>query len=201
MSDFNQLEMRRDSVFKEAVLSLAEARSMEIIAEAGKKRAEELEQAYKMAESADYAQVKEQYYKESEKEFMSVASQARQDLLSYRQELAESLFAEAAKKLAEFTKSEEYPAWLAGRLRAHASLAESGRPLTVRLRGADLALKDRLANEWPGLSFAEDATIRLGGLKVDDGKVLFDETIDEKLREEQERFYESGRMRVQADKG
>ncbi len=198
MSDFNQLEMRRGSLFKDAVLSLAEARSMEIIAEAGKKRAEELELAYKLAESADYAAVREKYYQESEKEFMAVASQVRQELLVYRSELVDSLFQAAKEQLLAFTQTAEYPAWLAGLLKAHLELAAAGRPLTLRLRPADMPHKEALLRLLPQAQVLADKSIRLGGLKIDDGRVLFDETLDEKLRAEQERFYMSGHMAVGA---
>ncbi|MDL2253636.1 V-type proton ATPase subunit E [Ruminococcaceae bacterium OttesenSCG-928-I18] len=196
MNDFNQMELRRETIFKDSVLSLAEAQSMEIIAEAGKKRAEELEQAYKLSGNADYDTVKEKYFQESNKEFTAVASQARQELLQFREELVEGMFAEVREKLQQFTQSGDYAIWLAVQLKKHAAMAEGGKPLTVYLREADRGEQEALSRVMPAAGFDTDEDILLGGLKVSDGHVLFDETLDEKLREEQQRFYESGEMRL-----
>ncbi len=196
MNDLNQLEIRSESLFKDAVLSLAEAKSMEIIAEAGRKRAEELETAYKLAEASDYETVKAKYSLESNKEFMAVSGQVRHELLQYRDELVHGFFEDVREKLYAFVESAAYPAYLAGLLQAHTAMASGGGPLTVWLRGADLPLAETLKSVCPTASFEADAGIRLGGLKVGDGKRLFDETMDEKLRGEMERFTLSGHMRV-----
>ena len=196
MSFFNKLELRREGAFIDAMMNLAEAQGAEIIAAAEKKRAEELEQANGQAKKAEYEVVKGKYVSESNQEFTAVAFQARQELLQYREELVAEMFDEVKENLRQFTKEAGYDAWLAERLEKHAELMESGKPLVVYLKKEDMAHKEALGRVLPGVQFAEDEDILLGGLKVSDGRVLFDETLDERLREEQQKFYESGAMRL-----
>lgn len=191
MRPFNQMELNMETIFKDSVLSLAEAQSMEIIAEAGRKRARELDDAQRHAANAEYEVVKEQYRQERNKEFTSVAAGVRRELLAYREELVDGMFKKVEERLVAFRQSEGYTPWAVKALLRHKGLVETGASLTVYLRSGDEALKEALSKEIEGLSFETDGDIRLGGIKISDGHRLFDETLDGRLREEKERFYET----------
>lgn len=198
MSDFNRMEISRETIFKESVLSLAETRGMEIVAEAGKKRAYDLEQAYKQsAQKADYDTVRSKYALASEKEFATIASHARRELLTFRHGLVEDFFARAEEKLRAFAESAAYGPWLAASLKKHTDMIETG-DAVVSLRPADEGRKQDLQALFPTLQFESDGSIALGGLKVRGGRILFDETLDAALHAERMAFYESGKMRLQA---
>ncbi len=229
MTDFDRLQTSQGLMFKEAVLTLAETKSRAIIAEAGQKRADMLEEAYKQTEHTDYATVKRQYLKDNEHAYMSVATEARRELLKERGALVQDMFDEVEQKLVAFTKSTSYAAFLTSLLQTGASdmghdvpqgaagritgflndlltrvskqEADKKPTLTVRLRPEDrrfvLALQDIL----PSAQFIDDKSIRIGGLKVDDGHVMFDETLDKRFADAKERFFESGRMCVNSGQG
>ncbi len=223
MTDFDRLQTRQGVLFKDAVLGLAEDKSLAIIAQAGEKRANELEEAYKQTAGADYCSVKERYVKENEKEFMAVATAARRELLQERGALVEELFEAVEEKLAAFTKTSAYASFLTSLLQSGAD--DIGQPMqngvagritgfisgllsrvvqeecdkeaiTVHLRPQDNQYIEALRANLPAARFVEDKSIRLGGLKVDDGHIMFDETLDRRLAEAKNRFFESGRMSV-----
>lgn len=195
--DINQIELSRETIFKDAVLSQAEAKSMEIIAEAGKKRAEVLEEAYKLCERADYDTIKAHMAQENEREFATVAGEARRELLHHREKLVEELFGEVEQNLTAFTRDARYPAWVAARAVKHADMAAGGAALAVLVRPADVELLSAaLQKALPGCVVRPDEDILLGGCKVSDGRRLQDETLDDALRQARETFYFSGRMRM-----
>ncbi len=224
MTDFDRLQVQKGVLFKDAVLGLAETKSLSIISEAGKKRATDLEEAYKLAANSDYEVVKNRYIKENEKQFMSVSTTARREILEERQKLVQELFLAVEDKLQTFTKSNAYPAFLTSLLQGGAAdighdtpddvpsrIAgflggllsrvaggnEEDKPtLTVHLRPADQKYTTILQSILPSATFVEDKSIRLGGLKVDDGHIMFDESLDRRLEDAKNRFYESGRMTV-----
>lgn len=169
---YDQVALNRETAFRDAVLSQAEAKSMEIIAEAGKKRAKALEEAYQQCEQSDYDVLKRKMDAEKEKEFTVVAGQAKQELLRHREALVDGLFAEVEQRLEAFREGGDYAAWVEARAAKHREL---GGALTVLVRSADLGLETGLQKVLPGCAVQADETIRLGGCKVSDGRVLFDE--------------------------
>lgn len=193
--DYNQLELNRETLFKDAVLNAADSKSMDIIAEAQRKSNEVLAKAKLLCEEADHELISSALKRDGDREHSAALAEARRGLLARRQELVEELFGEVEARLADFAKSKDYPAWLAGKAKKAAE-GLKGDALTVHIRPADEGQAAALEKALPGCTLAPDASIVLGGVKVTDGKVQYDETLDEALRAEKERFYANSRLFV-----
>jgi V/A-type H+-transporting ATPase subunit E len=124
--------------------------------------------------------------------------EARRGLLIKRDEISKKVFERAAEKLAEFSQSAGYPAFLEKSAR---SLKEAVHgPGTVLLLGE----KDKKYEDLVRKAFGEecpvqtDATIRLGGIRaVNSGSgVLADDSLDTRLESQREWFEEHSGMAV-----
>lgn len=185
------------AVFKEAVLSKAEAHGMHVIAEAGKKRAAALEQAYQQVARDATAGVEKRLRTEHDKELASLAGRAQRDLLLYRTELVDGMFARVEKQLADFAAGGGYAAWFAAKLQAHAANLDACEAAVLYVRPADAA-RGELFQMRPGLRVEQDARIRLGGFLLACGNVLFDESFDAALDEARKAFYQGGALSLDA---
>ncbi len=194
--DMVQLELKRETIFKEAVLSQAEARSMEIIAEAGRQRAKALEAAYAQCEAADPAVIGAKLAREAEQRYASIAGQAHRDLLAWREQLMAELFGEVEEKLEAFTQSEAYEGWLLQKLAAHKQFAGDGEGITLEVRREDEGLSAALQKALPKAAVHAAPDIRLGGVRIAGGHIVYNETLDAKLEDEKKAFYASGRLRL-----
>ena len=184
-------------MFKEAVLSKAETRGMHMIAEAGKKRAAALEQAYQQVARDATAGVEKRLRAEHDKELASLAGRAQRDLLLYRTELVDGMFARVEAQLEAFAAGEGYAPWCAAKLQAHAAQLDACETPVLYVRPADAA-RAELFQSRPGLRVEADSRIRLGGFLLACGNVLFDETFDAALAEERRAFYQSGVLTLDA---
>ncbi len=185
------------AVFKEAVLSKAETHGMHVIAEAGKKRAAALEQAYQQVARDATAGVEKRLRAEHDKELASLAGRAQRDLLLYRTELVDGMFARVEAQLEAFAAGEGYAPWCAAKLQAHAAQLDACETPVLSVRPADAA-RAELFQSRPDIRVEADNRIRLGGFLLACGNVLFDETFDAALAEERRAFYQSGVLALDA---
>lgn len=192
MKDMNA-DVRKESLFKNSILSSAEAKSMSIIAEAEKKRQDELEAARAASIETDETIIAARVGRSFEKELSAEVQKARQDLLLYRAQLTDKLFAEVRGQLQSFAQSEGYLPWLAGKLEQYQPQNQAA-TLTVYLREADAAFAPRAQEILPGCRVETTTAIELGGAKISDGRRLYDETLEAGLKAEQEAFYAQNKL-------
>ena len=185
--DINQNELRQVTLFKDSVLSAADARRMEIISEAQQNSEKVLADAKAMCRLADHDAVTHRISMSTERQASAATQAARQKLLATREKLVEDMFNQVEQRLSAFTQQAEYGDWLAKKLAAH-PFAE-GAAVTICLRKADMGYAPALTKSLPGSTVREDASIRLGGLTATDGRVLYDDTLDLALNAEKEDFY------------
>ncbi len=191
--DFNQLELDRQTMFKDAVLSEAEAKSMAIITAAHAEGEEELRKARLLCEEADEASITARLAQAVEKEYSTVAQNTRRQLLLHRAQLVDGLFAEIEKDLADFAGGKGYLPWMKKKLLGYATFAKEHKNVTIFLRPADSKNAAALEKALPGVTVRQLEEIRLGGFRIQGGNQLYDETLDEALAEEKQRFFlESG---------
>lgn len=189
--DFNAIEVRREGIFKDAVLNAAQSKGMAIIAEAQQKSSRELAQAKALCEEADHEFVARSLAREAEKEHSAALQAARAALLEQRAKLVDELFEDIRAALAEFAAGEEYPRWLAAKAEALAGFAKGGPAPTLHLRPADRRHGEALLKALPCASLAEDPAIVLGGLCLAVGNVRYNETLDAALAAERESFFKT----------
>lgn len=182
-----QHEVQRENMFKDSILSSAEAKSMDIITQAERKRQEDLSAAQASCEVADYKTIAGHITRNFDRDLSAAMQQARRNLLAFRAQEVENMFGEVVAKLQAFTQSDAYMPWLQKRLRDYGALAER-QTLTVHLRPADMHLEEQVHIAIP-CQIQQDDSIKLGGAKISDGRRLFDETLDADLATEQEKFY------------
>lgn len=194
MKDFNQLELKRETLFKDAVLNAAEMQGMEIIAQAQRESVKTLQEAQAACQQVDRGSVQATLERDSRRQESAVMQQARQGLLRHRSQLVDALFAQVEEKLAAFVDGKDYAAWLEKKLGQRTKGAADGAGLTVWLRPADMKLEKVVKKVLPGAQVQADADIRIGGVRVSDGYILYDDTLDDALRAEQEAFTKSGAL-------
>lgn len=193
--DFTPMEMPQGTGFKDAVLSAAEARKVQIISQAQRQSAQQLDAAQQQCEAADYTAIMARYDRDLQRRQSAEMQAARKALLARRAQLVEELFARVARQLAAFTKTKDYTAWLMARLKAHeAGLGRDG--VMVWLRKADEEHKAVAEKALPGCKVCWDDSIVLGGARVGNAQVMYDETLDTALEEEKQRFYTTSGLRV-----
>ncbi len=182
----------RGAAFKETVISKAEAKGMQLIAEAGTRRAEALEAAHKQAGStATVADVQKQLRQQHERELAAASGKASRDLLIYRVRLVNEVFKKVEDGLAQFAAGKDYTKWMKTRLKSHETDIKNVDSATLFLRPADMALAGKLSAP-ANVQAREDRSIALGGFRLQCGHVLFDETLDDAMEAEREAFHESG---------
>lgn len=120
-------------------------------------------------------------------------------LLIYRKQLVNGLFAEAGELLLEHTETSAYLVFLQNTLQQYAEKAETavGETREILLRKTDLKHQKTLSVLLPGADFIPDPSIRLGGLKLVLGRVVYDETLDERLRAQRTAFLSHCNLHVQ----
>ncbi len=192
MKDINRLESSRETQFKDAVLNAAEMRGMEIIAKAQRASVKTLQDAQEACRQADEASVWAAMARDTKRQENALTQAARQELLRYRAQVVDALFARVQDEVSAFVQGEGYAAWLAQKLSRRAGSFAKNTKLTVWLRPQDMGLQKAAQEALPGAKVLPDAGIRLGGAKVAGGRVLHNDTLDEALRAEREAFAKSG---------
>ena len=115
-------------------------------------------------------------------------------LLIYRKQLVNGLFAECEEQLADFTKTPQYIEFVVNTLAPYAEKAQEG--CTVYLRIGEEAPKAALQKLLPKVTFATDASIRIGGAKLQVGRIVYDETLGERVRTQRAAFLQRCKLRV-----
>lgn len=106
----------------------------------------------------------------------------RRALLARREEILEEVLQKAGERLAAFTGTADYAAFLTASAKKALTVLRTEKP-TVYLRPADMSRQAEITAAIGPCRFEEDANIRLGGLRMTDeaGKIAVDDTLDTRL--------------------
>ncbi len=131
-------------------------------------------------------------------ELASKHMQAREELVRLRSKMTDEIIECAAKKLTEFAGSEDYPASLCRSAEKMAGVLHSNR-IVLYVRPDDLVYSDMIKSAFGKYCTVEaDSSIVIGGIRGYD-KILFklaDETLDEKLAAQRERFIHNSSLTI-----
>lgn len=123
------------------------------------------------------------------KRISQVGYRGKTALLSRRQALLLTLFGELRAKLAAFTETADYAAWMESLLKNRKDAEDDA---VILLRAQDMQMQERLRAAFGHpCSFRQDDTILLGGLSVvsADGRRCENHTLDEALSSQLRNFY------------
>lgn len=194
MKNTSGFELFRETTFKDSVLTQAETRSTEIIAEAGKKRADVINQVQLDLDDVDPALIEASLQQKKEQNLNAFYQTAQKELLERRGELVDAIFKDIEENLIAFTQSDAYLPYLIARLEKHADFIKKEAAPQVFLRPADTVHKAALKERFATLQISETPRLILGGLWLSGKAVLFDESLDEALRAERDAFIKSGTL-------
>lgn len=184
-----QAQLRQISLFKDSVLSAADATRIEIIAKAQRESDETLENARTFCKLAEHDSVEQRLSASTQRKAAAQGQNARKQLFALRQKLVDDLFLQAEEKLAQFAKSPNYATWLCKKLEDAKTAFGKDEAFCVMLCPKDTALQDMVLQTCPKCSIKTDEGILLGGLKCSGKNLLFDYTLDFALKAEKENFY------------
>ena len=182
--------------FIDAVNSEVDSKIGLIEKEAEEKSSELLENAENEALNEAYKKIRSCVTEEKQRNKMTVSKaeqEARIKVLTYREGLVGRIFDSVDDKLTDFTRSDEYPAYLEGLLDGE----NIGSDTVIYLREEDMkyesVLRRKAGNEC---SFEADPEIVYGGLSVYDRKssVLINKTLDNMLDEQKKDFGSNYRL-------
>ena len=121
----------------------------------------------------------------------------RNEQFAARQKLHDKVFAQAEEKLRDYTKSADYPAFLARSLQAIAEKYGDAQ-LIVSVAPADEDKRDLIQKSLPKADIKIDNTIMIGGIAAYCPAlgIRMDDTLDSRLREQRAWFIENSGLKV-----
>jgi len=124
---------------------------------------------------AEYSEEAERYYRNRSAEISAAQShrvaarmvENKHKLLSLREDCARAVFGDVRRRIAEFTKTEEYGEHMVALLQRAVDELGYGFSAEVFLRPEDMYLKDKLISSARGVSLAfSEGSFTLGGLRL-----------------------------------
>lgn len=124
--------------------------------------------------------------------------QAREELVRLRSKMTDEIIECAAKKLIDFAQSEDYPSSLCRSAEKMSEVLHSNR-IVLYVKPDDIVYSDIIKKAFGKYCTVEsDSSIIIGGIRGYD-KILFklaDETLDEKLAVQRERFIHNSSLTI-----
>lgn len=188
----SQPEKKLDK-FSSAVLKDAEEQRSKILKEIEDYRKNEMEKAEEEILHEAYVMIQNEIaaIKNKHSRKISLAElDGRRKLLTLREELSGKVFDEAAEKLLDFTKTEDYKSYLSEAVKKCCSEIPDGE-IVIEVKNDDLQYSDILV-KTSGRSAAVKAThnITIGGVLISSPSrgIVVDETLDLKLSSQKDWF-------------
>lgn len=188
----SQPEKKLDK-FSSAVLKDAEEQRSKILKEIEDYRKREMEKAEEEILHEAYIMIQNEIaaIKNKHSRKISLAElEGRRKLLTLREELSGKVFDEAAEKLINFTKTEEYKKYLSDAVKKCCSEIPEGN-IVIEVKNDDLQFSDMLVKSSGRIASVKAAyNIKIGGVLISNPSrgVVVDETLDLKLSSQKDWF-------------
>lgn len=188
-------EQKTLSAFVSSIEERAERDSRALLGEFQRQRRQELDEQYAemlQERSTLLQQARTRAQKDAGRMLSAMLRESNSVISNRQMEILEEVFAKVEARLAAFVKTAEYDAFL--KQSAAVLCGLSSGDMQIFLGKADFARLDSIRSFFPeNCSFAEDAFIRIGGLRAsyDGGKRLADDTLDARLEVEKKHFIET----------
>lgn len=196
-----ELHYQQLSLFLDSINEAAKKSTEKIMNEADEFKSAELEKAKKAAQAAawDYIKTESEKLKAQVNRKVSESNHSlRRQLAEKRIEISESVFRSVTERLSAFTDTDDYKAFL---LRSVEKMADyfKENEFILFVREKDLIYKDILiASKKTLIRVEADDEILLGGCKgrCGSGRAELDDTLDTRLEDEKQWFYENSNLAV-----
>lgn len=191
---------KKTSSFLKAINKYAQQQSEEIKHEVEEFKKQEIEKATKEGISDAYKLIQKEIATKKSQIISDIAKRAqesRQKLFIKRNEIVDSVFADAKAKLLNYTSTEQYKEYLT---KSANEIAEyfGDKNCVVYIKESDNDKVQLLKSIITNCSIEEDESIQIGGIKAycENMSVMLDDTFDSKLENERVYFTESSNIKV-----
>ncbi|MBQ7133232.1 MAG: hypothetical protein IJO20_01905 [Ruminococcus sp.] len=193
-------QSQKTSSFLRAINKYAKEQSEAIRLEAEEFRKQEIEKATKEGLEDAHALILKEISSKKALIISDVAKreqESRRTLFVKRNEIVESVFADAKEKLTAFTKSEAYAEYLRKSAKKIAEVFEN-KACVIYIRKCDMNNAELIKENIKNCEIITDNKILLGGIKgyCEELSLLCDDTLDTKLSDERARFAETSGLKV-----
>lgn len=194
-------KMSKTEAFFNAINEESMKNRVDIITEANRMKAQATSEAKAEAKKLYNEKITSELAKINRKAGITVSAKEKEyklKILEKRNSITDFVFESAQKRLADFTKTEDYKEYLKKNL-IHALTVCKGESVTVFLKPDDMKysgeLKKCVKNEC---TFVPDDSIKVGGIKCrcDSLSLIIDDTISRRLDEQREWFYENSGLNI-----
>ncbi len=180
--------------FESAVITAATEQAERIIEEARLEGKKEYDAMLMHDKADDVAAHKTQIMAKLRRKVAGAKQDNMKKLLVYRKQLVNGLFAQCKEELEKYVKSDEYATFIKSSIEKHSCKLQAQN--TVFFKQGDSVAESTLKELLPNADFCADASIKIGGAKLRCGRLLFDETLDERLREQRTLFLQRCNLHV-----
>lgn len=193
-------ESQKTSNFLRAINKYAKEQSDAIRLEAEEFRKQEIEKATKEGLNDAYTLIQKEIAVKKAQIVSDVAKreqESRKQLFVKRNEIVESVFADAKAKLQEFAQSDDYISYLEKSAKEIAQLFNNN-SCVVYLKESDLNKADIVKGIVNNCEICADSSIELGGIKAycEALSIMADDTLDTKLSDQRVWFAENSGLKV-----
>ena len=187
--------------FLEAIEKYAEEQRSEMRAEIEAFREEQLEAANEEGTAAAFKFIQEQKqeFKASlAKETALKETQKKRELFEKRNDMAQSVFSQAEKKLVDFTKSGKYKEYIATSARL-INEKLGGKKVVAYIAPKDKPFEDIVRKAFSDCEIVYDETIKIGGIRCScpELSIIADDTLDTKFEDRKRLFVETSGLIVE----
>jgi len=122
----------------------------------------------------------------------------KQELFAHRKEICEGIFKRAADELIDFTKTDEYKDFIITSFKNIVSkFSESTNGLKIYLRESDKYFYPLIVKYYKHkIDIIIDENIIIGGIKISDENILINDTLDSRLSEQRNWFYQNSGLTI-----
>lgn len=191
---------KKTSSFLKAINKYAREQSNAILLEVEEFKKQEIEKATQEGISDAYKLIQKEVAQKKANiisDFAKREQESRKTLFIKRNEIVESVFADAKAKLIDYTTTDNYAENIRKSAREIASVFEN-KACIVYVKEADLSLENIIREEISNCTIEVSKDITIGSIKAycSELSALVDETFDTKLSLERESFIEKCNLKV-----
>lgn len=116
---------------------------------------------------------------------------AKKNIYDKRLKIAENVFKKTSEKLIDFTKSDDYAAFLAKSAAEISKVLDAG-DIVFYMRPVDIGFSSAIRNSCPDCRIEQDESIIIGGLKASSQteRLAADDTLDTRLEQQKDCYFE-----------